>query len=53
MWTLTLDLEMLFKVTAHSLIKGTLWVKYDPDLAMEREDMLWASDLGWIDRWKD
>lgn len=29
--TLNFDLETLFKVTAHPLMKGTLWVKYEPD----------------------
>ena len=38
--TLTFDLEIWFKVTAHRLPKGTLWVKYEPDWAKEREDML-------------
>lgn len=28
---LTLNLEPWFKVTAHTLPKGTLWVKYEPD----------------------
>lgn len=31
--TLTLDLEKGFKVTAHPLPKGILWVRYKPDLA--------------------
>lgn len=29
--TLNFDLETLFKVTAHPLMKGTLWLKYEPD----------------------
>lgn len=30
----------MFKVTAHSLPKDTLWVKYEPEWAKGREDML-------------
>lgn len=37
--TLSLDLETLFKATAHLLLKGTLWVKYVPDWATGREDI--------------
>lgn len=47
------DLEKWFKVTAHPLPKGTLQVKYEPDWAVGREDMLWTSNLGRIDRWMD
>lgn len=28
-----LDLEAWFKGTAHPLLKGTLWVKYEPNLS--------------------
>lgn len=28
--TLTLDLETWFKVTSYVLLKGTVWVKYEP-----------------------
>lgn len=38
--TLTLDLETEFKLTASHLLKGTLWVKFEPDWAKGREDML-------------
>lgn len=38
--TLTLDFEKSFKVGAYLLTKGTLYVKYEPDLAKGREDML-------------
>lgn len=55
--TLTLDLETWFKVTAHPLFKGTQWVKYEPNWAKERENMLVISDLEWTDeltdRWMD
>lgn len=51
--TLTLNLETLFKLTAYSLTKGTLWVKYEPDWAKGRKDMLRTRDLGWTDEWKD
>lgn len=37
--TLTLDLESWFKVTEHTLNKGTLWVKFEPDWAKGGEDM--------------
>lgn len=47
--TLTLDLESWFKVTEHTLNKGTLWVKFEPDWAKGREDMPQTSDLGWKD----
>lgn len=43
--TLTLDLETLFKVTAHPLSNGTLWVKYELNWANERV----TSCLGWTD----
>lgn len=51
--TLTLDLETCFKATAHLLPKGTLWMKYDPDWAKRKEDMIWTSDLGQTDGWTD
>lgn len=38
--TLTLDLKTEFKLTASHLFKGTLWVKFEPDWAKGREDML-------------
>lgn len=47
--TLTLDLESWFKVTEHTLNKGTLWVKFEPDWAKGGEDMPQTSDLGWKD----
>uniref|UniRef100_K1RVG7 Uncharacterized protein n=1 Tax=Magallana gigas TaxID=29159 RepID=K1RVG7_MAGGI len=47
--TLTLDLETSFKVTTHSLPKGTLQVKNEPDWAKGREDMLRTRDLGWTE----
>lgn len=47
--TLTLDLESWFKVTEHTLTKGTLRVKFEPDWAKGREDMPQTSDLGWKD----
>lgn len=28
--TLTIDLETWFKVTSYVLLKGTVWVKYEP-----------------------
>lgn len=40
--TLTLDLKTSFKVTAHTLIVSTLWVKYDPDWTKGRKDMPWT-----------
>ena len=46
---MTFDLETWFKVTAHRLPKGTLWVKYEPDWAKEREDMPRTRDLGRTD----
>lgn len=47
--TLTLDLEIWFKVTAHPLQKGTLCVKYDPNSGKGRGDILRKRDLGWTD----
>lgn len=43
--TLTHDLQTLFKVTAHPLTEGTLWIKYKPDCAKGKEDMLPTRDL--------
>lgn len=43
--TLTLMLDTWFKTTAHYLRKGTLWLKYEPYWAKERNEMLWTSDL--------
>lgn len=37
--TLTLDLESWFKVTEHTLNKGALWVKFEPDWAKGGEDI--------------
>lgn len=37
--TLTLDLETLLKITAPSLTKDTLWVKYELDWTNGREYM--------------
>uniref|UniRef100_K1PUI0 Uncharacterized protein n=1 Tax=Magallana gigas TaxID=29159 RepID=K1PUI0_MAGGI len=51
--TSTLDLEIWFKVTAHSLPKGTLLVKYESDRAKGRENMLWTSNLRWTEGHKD
>lgn len=48
--TLTLDLETLFKVTAHPLSKGTLWVKYELNWANERET---SDKLSRMDRWAE
>lgn len=42
---LTLDLETCINVTAHSLPKGALWVKYEPDWAKWRGYMLRTGDL--------
>lgn len=50
---LTLDLETFFKVIAHPLPKGTLWVKYEPGWAKRREYMLRTRDIGWTDGWKN
>lgn len=44
--TLPLDIETCFKVTEHPLVKGNLCVKYEPDWAKGREDMLRISDYG-------
>lgn len=44
--TFTLDLETWFKITAHLLPKGILQVKYEPNQAKGREDMLRTNDLG-------
>lgn len=46
--TLSFDLETWFKVTAHPLPRGTLWVKYpyEADWGKGRDDMLQTSDLG-------
>lgn len=49
---LTLDRETLFKVTAHSLPRGTLWVKYKPDWTKERKNLLQKSD-GQMVEWTD
>uniref|UniRef100_A0A8W8NH30 Uncharacterized protein n=1 Tax=Magallana gigas TaxID=29159 RepID=A0A8W8NH30_MAGGI len=45
--------ETWFKVTAHSLLKITLWVKYEPYWAKGREDMLRTGYPGWTDRQTD
>lgn len=51
---LTFDLETLFNVTAHALLKSTLWVKFEPDWNKGKEDKLQTSDLGWkTDVWID
>lgn len=42
--TFTLDLET--EITAHFLPKGILQVKYEPNQAKGREDMLRTNDLG-------
>lgn len=55
--TVTLHLETWFNVTAHSLPKGTLWVKYTPDWVKVWEDVKRTWDLvrtegrkiGWTD----
>mgnify|MGYP005954895797 CR=1 FL=1 len=44
--TLNLDLETWFKDYSHPLLKGTLWVKYEPDLAKGKEYMLWKDKIG-------
>lgn len=51
--TLTLDLKTWFNVTTHPLPKDTLWVKYKPDWAQGKEDMLPTSNLRQIDGWKN
>lgn len=38
--TLTLDLQTLFRITAYVLVKGILWVKYEPDWTQNEKDML-------------
>lgn len=43
--TLAIVLETWFKVTAHTIHKGTLYVKYKSDWAEGREDMPRISDL--------
>lgn len=43
--TLAIVLEIWFKVTAHTIHKGTLYVKYKSDWAEGREDMPRISDL--------
>lgn len=48
--TLTLDQDTLFKVTAHPVLKGNLWVKYEPNWAKGRKYMLWTRYLGRTDR---
>lgn len=51
---LTLDLETWFKDTENPLPKGTLWVKYDPNLVKGVcEDMLRTSSLGRTNGRKD
>lgn len=40
--TLTLSQETLYKVITHPLTKGTLLVKYEPDLTKVREYMIWT-----------
>lgn len=47
--TLTLDLETRFKVAVHPSPKATLLVKFEPDMAMEKEKMHQTSDLGWTE----
>lgn len=44
--TFIFDLETWFKITAHLLPKGTLWVMYEPDGAKGREDMLRTNRVG-------
>lgn len=43
--TLAIVLETWFKVTAHTIHKGTFYVKYKSDWAEGREDMPRISDL--------
>lgn len=38
--TLTLDIERLFKINAHLMTKGTLWVEHKPDWTTKREYMI-------------
>lgn len=52
--TFCFDLETWFNVTAHPLLKGTLWVKYERDWAKGREEIfrirhLGRTDGGWTD----
>lgn len=50
---MTLKLDTWFKVTAHSLHKGTLCVKYESDWAKGVDDILQTSNLGQTDERKD
>lgn len=50
---MTYDLEAWFKVSAHHLPKGSLWVKYESYRAKGKEDMPRERDLGRTDGWKD
>lgn len=43
--TLTFDLEIWFKVTTYHLSKDTLWVKFEPEKAKGRDDILQRRDL--------
>lgn len=36
-------------ITAHSLPRSTLWVRFEPDWVKGIEDILLTSDLGWTD----
>lgn len=43
--TFTFDLETGLKISADSLRKDILWVKYEPDWVKAREDMLRTRDI--------
>lgn len=55
--SLTLDLETWVKIIPHILTKGTMQLKFGPDQAKWRENMLQTSFVrqtdGHISRWKD
>lgn len=36
---MTLDLQISFNVTAFPLIKGAMWIKYEPDLSKGSENV--------------
>lgn len=55
--SLTLDLEIWFKIIPHILTKGTLQLKFGPDQAKWRENVLQTSFVRQTDGhksgWKD
>lgn len=42
----------MFKVTAHPIPKCSLWVRYKPDWAKGREDLL-RTKQSWTDKWTE